>query len=37
MLEETYKKVKDKSIDLVAAIKKQIETIDIKIAYIMIN
>ncbi len=31
MLEETYKKVKDKSIDLVASIKKQIETIDIKI------
>ena len=32
MLEETYKKVKDKSIDLVESIKKQIETIDIKIA-----
>lgn len=31
MLEETYKKVKDKSIDLVATVKKQIETIDIKI------
>lgn len=32
MLEETYKKVKDKSIDLVASVKKQIEIIDIKIA-----
>lgn len=32
MLEETYKKVKDKSIDIITAIKKQIETIDIKIA-----
>lgn len=31
MLEETYKKVKDKSIDLVATVKKQIEIIDIKI------
>ena len=31
MLEETYKKVKDKSIDLVASVKKQIEIIDIKI------
>lgn len=32
MLEETYKKVKDKSIDLVTSVKKRIETIDIKIA-----
>lgn len=32
MLEETYKKVKDKSINLVASVKKQIEVIDIKIA-----
>lgn len=32
MLEETYKKVKDKSIDLLSSVKKQIETIDIKIA-----
>ena len=31
MLEETYKKVKDKSIDLVVSVKKQIEAIDIKI------
>lgn len=31
MLEETYKKVKDKSIDLVASVKKQIEVINIKI------
>ena len=31
MLEETYKKMKDKSIDLVASVKKQIEIIDIKI------
>lgn len=31
MLEETYKKVKDKSIDLVTSINKQIEIIDIKI------
>ncbi len=37
MLEETYKKVKDKSIDLVAAVKKQIETMDIKIADINKN
>ena len=37
MLEETYKKVKDKSIDLVASVKKQIETIDIKIANINKN
>lgn len=36
-LEETYKKVKDKSIDLVASVKKQIETIDIKIADINKN
>ncbi len=31
MLEETYKKVKDKSIDIITSVKKQIETIDIKI------
>lgn len=37
MLEETYKKAKDKSIDLVASAKKQIETIDIKIADINKN
>ena len=37
MLEETYKKVKDKSIDLVASVKKQIETIDIKIIDIKKN
>lgn len=37
MLEETYKKVKDKSIDLVLSVKKQIETIDIKIANINKN
>jgi len=37
MLEETYKKVKDKSIDLVASVKKQIEIIDIKIADINKN
>lgn len=37
MLEETYKKVKDKSIDLVVTIKKQIEIIDIKIADINKN
>ena len=37
MLEETYKKVKDKSINLVASVKKQIETIDIKIANINKN
>ena len=37
MLEETYKKVKDKSIDLVASVKKQIEIIDIKIANINKN
>lgn len=37
MLEETYKKVKDKSIDLVTSVKKQIETIDIKIANINKN
>lgn len=37
MLEETYKKVKDKSIDIVASVKKQIETIDIKIADINKN
>lgn len=37
MLEETYKKVKDKSIDLVLSIKKQIEIIDIKIADINKN
>lgn len=37
ILEETYKKVKDKSIDLVVSVKKQIETIDIKIANINKN
>lgn len=37
MLEETYKKVKDKSIDLVASVKKQIEIIDMKIADINKN
>lgn len=37
MLEETYKKVKDKSIDLVVSVKKQIEIIDIKIAEINKN
>lgn len=37
MLEETYKKVKDKSIDLVASIKKQIEMIDTKIVDINKN
>lgn len=37
MLEETYKKVKDKSIDLVSSIKKQIEIIDLKIANINKN
>ncbi len=37
MLEETYKKVKDKSIDLVAYVKKQIEIIDMKIADINKN
>lgn len=37
MLEETYKKVKDKSIDLVASVKKQIETIDMKIVDINKN
>lgn len=37
MLEETYKKVKDKSIDLEASVKKQIEIIDIKIADINKN
>lgn len=37
MLEETYKKVKDKSIDLVTSVKKQIETIDIKITDINKN
>ena len=37
MLEETYKEVKDKSIDLVVAVKKQIEMIDIKIADINKN
>ena len=36
-LEETYKKVKDKSIDLAASVKKQIEVIDIKIAGINKN
>lgn len=37
MLEETYKKVKDKSINLVLSVKKQIETIDIKITNINKN
>lgn len=37
MLEETYKKVKDKSISLVSSVKKQIEIIDIKIADINKN
>lgn len=37
MLEETYKKVKNKSIDIITAIKKQIETIDIKIVDINQN
>lgn len=37
MLEETYKKMKDKSIDLVASVKKQIEIIDNKIADINKN
>ncbi len=37
MLEETYKKVKDKSIDLMTSVKKQIEKIDIKIADINKN
>ena len=37
MLEETYKKVKDKSVDLVTSVKKQIETIDIKISNINKN
>lgn len=31
MLEETYKKVKNKSIDLIVSVKKQIEVIDVKI------
>ena len=37
LLEETYKKVKNKSIDLVASVKKQIEMIDIKITNINKN
>ncbi len=37
MLEETYKKVKDKSINLVASVKKQIEIIDGKAADINRN
>lgn len=37
MLEETYKKVKDKSIDIITSVKKQIEIIDIKIADINKN
>lgn len=37
MLEETYKKVKDKSISLVSSVKKQIEIIDIKIVDINKN
>ena len=32
MLEKTYKKVKNKSIDLIVSVKKQIEVIDVKIA-----
>ena len=31
MLEQTYKKVKNKSIDLIVSVKKQIEVIDVKI------
>ncbi len=31
MLKETYKKVKNKSIDLIVSVKKQIEVIDVKI------
>lgn len=37
MLEETYKKITNKSIDLVSSVKKQIETIDIKISDINKN
>ncbi|MCI8397131.1 MAG: hypothetical protein HFJ52_05820 [Clostridia bacterium] len=37
MLEETYKKVKDRSIDLITSVKKQIETIEIKITEINKN
>lgn len=37
MLEETYKKVKDKSINLVSSVKKQIAIIDIKIVDINKN
>lgn len=37
MLEETYKKAKDKSIDIITSVKKQIEIIDIKIADINKN
>lgn len=37
MLEETYKKVKDKSIDIITSVKKQLEIIDIKIADINKN
>ena len=37
MLEETYKKVKDKSIDIMTSVKKQLEIIDIKIADINKN
>lgn len=37
MLEETYKELKDKSIDLVISLKKQIELIDIKITNINKN
>lgn len=37
MLEETYSKVSNKSIDLVSSIKKQIEKLDIKIAEINIK
>lgn len=37
MLKESYKKVKDKSIDIITSAKKQIETIDIKMANINKN
>lgn len=37
MLEETYKKLKDRTLDLVISIKKQIESVDIKITDINKN